>query len=647
LQKDLFSKIKIVGDPLYVGLDSFAVKEGNKILLSILNKGIKLAKKRGIITSIERKWLGASYIKSNKYRDLLKIAYITAIVLFFLIVFIYVWNLILQKKINEKTEELATKNKQLKESEERFRGFFEKSLIPFSLINEELKYFDCNDAALNILEAEDKESFFLSAGELSPKYQPDGQLSTEKAKKLITEVFKTGRSLSFEWMLKKFNGETFWAIVTLSLVPFGEKKAVLVTWADISELKQLQKILEEEKQELEVTLKSIGDAVIKVDKEGKVELMNNVAEQLTGWSFEQAKGEKLEKVFKIFNTLKKGNQENLLYKVLNTGKIETLSNHTILISKSGETYHIEDSAAPIRDKENNIIGAIVVFRDVTEKVQQQQELIKADKLRSLGILAGGIAHDFNNMLTGIFGYISLAKQSLNERDPAYKFLEKAEKSSERAEHLTKQLLTFSKGGEPVLENVDIATLIKETVKFHLRGSKIKPIFNFDNTSIKIKVDKGQISQVLANLTVNASEAMPQGGNIYISLSNTENPLPDLKGNFLKITFQDEGIGISPDIIDKIFEPYFTTKSAGNGLGLATVYSIITKHNGKILVESEQGKGTTFTIFLPADLELKEYKTDKEEISNDNLENSVKDEKPFKILVMDDEEDIREFFIWTI
>ncbi len=632
IKKDLLSKVKIVGNPLYVGLDSFAVKDGNKILLSILDKGIKLAQRRGIITSIEKKWLGSSYSKKG-YRKYFYIFLLILLIFLIAIVFISLWNITLKKKIEEKTAQLI-------ESEKQFRGFFEQSLIPYLLIDKG-KFIDCNQAAVNFIQAKSKKDLLVNIDNLSPKYQPDGILSVEKAKKLVNEVFKTGEIKTFEWVLKSFTGKTFWAYIILSLVPYKNRDAVLVTWVDITELKQLQQLLEKEKQELETTLKSIGDAVIKVSTDAKIELMNPVAEKLTGWKFEEAKNKHLDTVFKIFNSVTKEKQGNPVDKVLKSGKIEGLANHTVLVSRNGIKYHIADSAAPIKNDRGKIIGVILVFRDVTEKIQREKELLKAEKLRSIGILAGGIAHDFNNMLTSLFGYISLAKEIINKNNPAYDFINKAEKSIEKATSLTKQLLTFSKGGEPILEDVDINVLIKETVKFNLSGSNIRPVFKLSDKLCKIYADKGQVSQVIANLTINAKEAMEKGGKILIYTENAANPLPNLSGNFLKIVFKDEGKGIPINIIDKIFDPYFTTKKTGNGLGLTTVYSIIKKHDGEIFVESQEGIGTTFTIFLPA--ELKNNGTTisfKKNFDNKNIKKFHK----LKILAMDDKKDIRSLLI---
>lgn len=248
-------------------------------------------------------------------------------------------------------------------------------------------------------------------------------------------------------------------------------------------------------------------------------------------------------------------------------------------------------------------GRIELYSDITESKQAEKEMLKMEKLKSIGTLAGGLAHDFNNILMGLFGNIAVTKKKLSPEHPGFKFLEEAEKSMDRATRLTKQLLTFAKGGAPVKENLSIDTLVEKVVRFDLSGSNVKPVFSHGKNLWKAKADKGQMQQVFSNLTINANQAMPHGGHLYITLENTEIPenyLPSLKhGKYIKITVQDEGTGIDPKHLERIFEPYFTTKQTGSGLGLATSYSILKRHSGLITVDTEPDKGTTFTLYLPA------------------------------------------------
>ena len=411
--------------------------------------------------------------------------------------------------------------------------------------------------------------------------------------------------------------------------------------------KSIQEILNE-KERLAVTIHSIGDGVITCDRAGKIELMNQVAEELTGWKVEDAENRKLSEVFNIVNSETGKKTVNPVDKVFAAGKITGLANHTVLISRDGQKYQIADSAAPIKDKNGDITGVVLVFRDVTEQLKMQEEMQKMDKLKSVGTLAGGIAHDFNNIMTGMFGNISIVKTQLGKNHPEYKLLEKAENAMHRAVRLTRQLLTFAKGGKPVLEKRAVGKLIEEIIEFDLSGSNVKPFFDVPDNLWMAEIDKGQIEQVLSNLTINACQAMPDGGNLYISLKNielAESETANLeKGKYIKMTIRDEGCGIDYALVDRVFDPYFTTKDTGNGLGLAVAYSIVKKHNGHISAASELGEGACFTVFLPACMDKKPEKSER---NAGNLPKEQKTEKRHtqkedtaKILIMDDDETIR-------
>ena len=278
-----------------------------------------------------------------------------------------------------------------------------------------------------------------------------------------------------------------------------------------------------------------------------------------------------------------------------------------------------------------------IFVDITERKQLEEERIKTEKLESIGILAGGIAHDFNNILAVILGNVSLAKISLDDKNEVVELLTETEKASVRATKLTQQLLTFAKGGAPVKETTELKELIRETTQFSLRGSNIQYRTSISPDLWIAEVDKGQISQVIGNLVINAQQAMPEGGTINIKAENvnvtSEDNFPLKEGNYIKISIEDKGHGIPEEQLTKIFDPYFTTKQKGSGLGLATTYSIIKRHGGYITVESELGVGTTFHIYLPASSKQLERK---EVVKEDTAVMTG------KILVMDDEEIVRTF-----
>ncbi len=282
------------------------------------------------------------------------------------------------------------------------------------------------------------------------------------------------------------------------------------------------------------------------------------------------------------------------------------------------------------------ISQMITMNSMHNKLYEWQEILRAHKLESLGILAGGIAHDFNNILTAILGNISLVKMWSNPSDKIYPRLDAVERASIRAIDLTHQLLTFSKGGAPIKKTTSILELIKDSADFALRGSNIKCEFDMGKDILPVEADRGQISQVIHNLVINAKQAMPDGGKIIINIKNINikehESIHIPVGMYVMISIRDFGTGIPEELLDKIFDPYFTTKQKGTGLGLAIAYSIIKNHGGLITVESEYGKGTIFNIYLPASNE----RTMQEETDDDTLHTGKG-----RILVMDDEEMVRD------
>lgn len=294
---------------------------------------------------------------------------------------------------------------------------------------------------------------------------------------------------------------------------------------------------------------------------------------------------------------------------------------------------------PILDEHGDCSHLIVVAENITERKKAEEHLFKMQKLESVGVLAGGIAHDFNNILTAITGNVSLAKLKINNLDcpgieSLLNLLSEAENASLQAKNLTQQLLTFAKGGVPILKTTAISELLKETAEFALRGSNVKFVSEIPTDLWAAEVDEGQISQVIHNLILNADQAMPGGGIIEIKAENTlinvESPLPLSEGMYVKISIKDNGVGIPREHLSNIFDPYFSTKQRGSGLGLTSSYSIIRKHCGLIEVDSEIGIGTTFQIYLPATTSLIQKKHTNSQLTTGKG----------RVLVMDDEKMLR-------
>jgi PAS domain S-box-containing protein len=415
----------------------------------------------------------------------------------------------------------------------------------------------------------------------------------------------------------------------------GKIVGVVESFQDITAQSDVAKQLLAEREQLNVTLRSIGDGVITTDTVGNIVLMNKVAEKITGWSQAEAVGRQLVRVFNVIDRDSDATFEHLLGEICAPGSA-TGSAPKKMVTKDGVERLVSESGALIRDRESKVAGAVLVFRDITEKIKTDEELSKLGKLESVGVLAGGIAHDFNNILTAILGNISLAMLRSKSEEGVYELLAAAEKASIRAKNLTQQLLTFAKGGEPVKNIAPIQEIIKESADFVLRGGNVDCAYVFADDLWGVDVDTGQISQVIQNIILNAAAAMPEGGTVTVTCANYYNKKDSLflkAGCYVKGVIADQGVGIAADQLGKIFDPFFTTKKAGSGLGLAITHSIITNHGGHIEVESKPGVGTTFTFYLPASGEMVAAPT-----KSEFPVNNVKDKG--RIMVMDDDAMIR-------
>jgi len=555
-----------------------------------------------------------------------------------LMTFTYKGQKYLQFSLLDITERRKIQEKIL-ENEQKYRAIFNTTPDAVALLTLDGVYLDVNDGFVR--QSGYSKEFVIGKSYRDLKVSDDPKYID----KLIEELKEKGMIHNVEVDYIGKDGKKYYGLLSASLVTINNQPMILSITRDITRRKIIEEEVANEKERLAVTLRSIGDGVITTDTSGKIVLINRTAERLTGWKYSEAVGKPLEEVFNIINEVTREKVENPVERVLREGRIVGLANHTILISRDGKEYNIADSAAPIVDIKSNITGVVLVFRDVTEKLRLEKEQLKSKKLESIGILAGGIAHDFNNILAGLFGNLELAKVKIKKDHPAYKHIEVAEDALDRATSLTKQLLTFAKGGEPIIEIVNLGSLLRNAVEFNLSGSNIKAEFDIPVSLWNVKADKGQIEQVILNLIVNAKQAMPTGGKIYISAKNIddieEEGIFHLSGKYVKFSIRDEGIGISANYIDKIFDPYFSTKQEGSGLGLAIVHSIITKHNGYIKVSSKVGEGTIFEIYLPA-AEEDVKKKKKKHKTKVKLKGRV-----IKVLIVDDEEIVRDVAISMI
>ncbi|MFA5264959.1 MAG: ATP-binding protein, partial [Opitutaceae bacterium] len=405
---------------------------------------------------------------------------------------------------------------------------------------------------------------------------------------------------------------------------------------DITARRFAEQALAAEKERLAVTLRAMEEAVVTLDKDSKVQFMNQAAAKLHGAEAERVVGRDFSDVLAFVQAETGEPIAWSIEETLRNGLVVDVPAQAGLRGPQDKIYAIEGCCVPLRDQKSEVIGAVLVLRDVTDRQRLESKLQRASKLEAVGILAGGIAHDFNNILTAILGNLSLASLEAKGRKPLELYLKEAQNASVRARDLTLRLLTFAKGGDPVRSAVRVADIVEEAARFALRGSKVKCEQAIPMDLWFADADKGQLGQIVQNIVINAAQAMPEGGVVVISARNEivgeNSALPLAPGDYIQLSITDSGMGMAPEMLPKIFDPYFTTKKTGSGLGLATVYSIVRKHRGFIDVESELGHGTTFNIRLPA---LRERKA---QPSRENA--SVSRKLSGRVLAMDDEASIR-------
>ncbi len=399
------------------------------------------------------------------------------------------------------------------------------------------------------------------------------------------------------------------------------------------ELEKTTNELKKSKETAERYLNIAAEIILSLDTNGDITLLNESGHKLLEYEKDELIGKNW------FRTcLPKEIQEevyDVFKKIINEEIGNVIAYENNVLTKNGNIKIVFWHNTLLKDEKGMNIGTLSSGEDITEKQNLLETAQKHHKIESLGVMAGGIAHDFNNLLGGIYGYIDLARSSA--KDPETKeYLDSTLNTMNRARGLTQQLLTFSKGGAPVRKIEPLIPFIQETVQFALSGSNVLCNFDIPENLWLCNFDKNQIGQVIDNLVINALQAMPMGGTIEvkaqnISFENKKHPI--LSDNYyVKITVKDFGIGIPPEILNRIFDPFFTTKVKGHGLGLATSYSIISRHEGIIDVESETGKWSAFHIYLPAVKEETSVKVKKK--------NSIQ-KGSGTIIVMDDEESIRD------
>jgi two-component system, cell cycle sensor histidine kinase and response regulator CckA len=448
----------------------------------------------------------------------------------------------------------------------------------------------------------------------------------------LDEICRSGNRQKCELRLDRADGTSFWGLIQSNGLKDAENRLVCrASIMDITSRKETEEAVCEQRNLLKKIFSEMPGLHSLKDCNFNYQYVNPAFHQFLGRKEEEILGRTDLELLPL-QKARKYRKEDI--EVVESGQPLVLEENvsTPLFGKKW----LQVTKIPIKDQEGRVAGIISSINDITERKKMENELLKMQKLESVGVLAGGIAHDFNNLLTGILGNIELAKMYVGPESKAHPRLVQAENASLAAKNLTRQLLTFSRGGAPVTKTASVAELVRDSTEFTLRGSNIRVLFELPTDLWLAEIDEGQISQVIQNLVKNADQAMPEGGTLEIRVRNTKltkkNGLPLKAGCYLEVSVKDNGQGIPEKIQGRIFDPYFTTKPQGSGLGLAVCYSIIKQHMGHLDVDSQPGIGTTFRFFLPASCRA---------AAGENPPPEMVLTGHGRVLVMDDDDTVRE------
>ncbi len=406
-----------------------------------------------------------------------------------------------------------------------------------------------------------------------------------------------------ENMLK--NGTRVWISWTNKAVTNeqGMITEIICIGNDLTQHKQDERILIENEERFRAISESTPDAVITIDESGVILFWNKSGTRIFGYSADEAIGSQIQM---LLPENKRGIDRQLMQKFISQGNSVVMGKTIEMILRKKNSVNFSAEVSYSHWEMNGLPFISVIIRDVSERKQIEEELLKARKLESIGSLAGGLAHDYNNILSVIIGNISLAQTYLNPTHEAYALLQEAEKASLNAKRLTKKLITFSNGGIPCKREADISDILQNTTELALSGSNIEFNFNFSHQLRRVALDEGQINQTIHGIITNAREAMQSGGTLSVSAHNFDmafkNPFSLPAGPYVQICIQDTGAGIENKNLEKIFDPFYSTKSRGTqkgmGLGLSICHSIVKHHGGYIQINSIKNQGATVTILLP-------------------------------------------------
>lgn len=528
--------------------------------------------------------------------------------------------------VRDVSDELSVHNN-LAEKEERYRNLAELSTDGI-IVTVDKKIAYANNAVISLCGYKPAEMLGRDVMEIC--IHPEG---AEKLEEYYQRRKKGDQSVfCFESRVLRKDGDFLDVEIKSRPIEYEGKKAALINLRDISHRKEMEESLRKEKSFVEKIIETAPVIVLVLSENGEILKFNPRFEALTGYSLEDVKGKSW---FDIFIPEPDRSRIRRIFS-LTVDKVNTSGINNPILTSDGRLIEVQWYNSPLRNDGDEIVGVLSIGQDITERRKYENDLARIGKLESIGVLAGGIAHDFNNLLASILLSVSFVKEELAEDGKSFEAIGLAIKGCHQAKNLSTQLLTFSRGGTPVIEEISLDKVIQDACDFALRGSNCSCAIELENGLSNVMADEGQVHQVVSNLVINSDQAMPQGGFIELRARNVDvdesSNVPLKPGSYVRVDVQDEGTGIPRNNLDRVFDPFFTTKQKGSGLGLATVFSIVNKHGGHTAVESQAGNGSTFTFYLPAAEKTVETGKPVKEASSAG--------SGLRVLIMDDQEVVR-------
>ncbi|MBF0277377.1 MAG: PAS domain S-box protein [SAR324 cluster bacterium] len=545
----------------------------------------------------------------------------------------------LEKRVYDRTKQLEMEidvrrqtEESLRESEKKFKSIFEQAAVGFALVESKTGCFIrinkrfCEIIGYTVDEMSMNKTFqeITHSDDLQKDLGNNARLVAGEIHEFTTEKRYIHKSGSIVW-------------VRLTISPTWQKgeepHSHIAVVEDITERKHSEDALRKSEEELRAIFSAAKEVSFIItdakEPDSTVLEFSPGAESIFGYKRSEMLGKCVSALHLPEDIVKMPE----MHKAIREGR-KGFSGETTMVRKSGEEFPALFSIYPLLDENGEMYAALNVSFDIGKQKKLEAQLQQTQKMEAIGTLAGGIAHDFNNMLGIITGNISYVLTELEKSGEIYRALLDAQQGASQARYLTQQLLTFAKGGAPVKKTINPNQLVKESAELAKRGSNSICRFKLSDDSWFVEVDPGQINQVISNLIINANQAMPDGGTIEVHSENIilekDDGLPLPGGRYIKISIEDQGVGISKKHLSKIFEPFFSTKQKGSGLGLAITFSVVKMHNGYIAAESELGKGSIFSIYLPA--------TSKEVTQTKDRETANHFGRG-RVLIMDDQESI--------